>query len=47
MKAPFLRSPARSSGWAAEAYTLDMASVRKGGSLLESLPRLHGYMERM
>jgi glutathione S-transferase len=29
------------------AYTLDMASVRKGGSLLESLPRLRGYMERM
>jgi glutathione S-transferase len=29
------------------AYTLDMASVRKGGSLLENLPRLRGYMERM
>jgi len=29
------------------AYTLDMASVRKGGSLLENLPRLHRYMERM
>jgi glutathione S-transferase len=29
------------------AYTLDMASVRKGGSLLEDLPCLRGYMERM
>jgi glutathione S-transferase len=29
------------------AYTLDMASVRKGGSLLETLPRLRGYIGRM
>jgi glutathione S-transferase len=29
------------------AYTLDMASVRKDGSLLENLPRLRSYMERM
>jgi glutathione S-transferase len=29
------------------AYTLDMASVRKGGSLLGALPHLHDYMERM
>jgi len=29
------------------AYTLDMATVKKAGSLLEDLPRLRGYMERM
>jgi glutathione S-transferase len=29
------------------AYTLDMASVRKDGSLLANLPRLREFMERM